>query len=895
MSRLFTSILIDFARIAITLLFSLNLYAQQKGISGTVKDPFGQPLSGATVSLLNNEGLVINYTFTNQNGYFELIPSSHSLSISVSYLGYKKVKIKLDAAQSTYSVQLEHEAKLLKEVLVKTRPATELLGDTLKYFVKKFATEQDRTIADVLRRLPGLEITQDGSIYFNGKKIKNLYIEGDDLMDGRYGMAVKIIKKELIESIDIIKHHQPIAVVKDKVFTDDVAINLVLQDESSLKLSTTAQIGTGIPAQMEASIAPILLSKKLKTVNRIAYNSTGTDYRNDLKQLGSQNFVEDVAINRKDVALSLASISPPDIPLNYYYLNRSAVFNLNTLFKNKKGVQFKLNSSSFIDKNHLGYEGRTTNYLIQDTITYQEQQLLSAKPILFNIGISLMINKSRYFLNNSFKASLEKETFSGLIGFNGSSFSQKLAQQSKEFSNDINWIPALKGRGIAELRWHASYSSKLQRLDIGNGYYFDISPQEGYYETVTQQVRSPLLFHNAYMAYKLPGKKIYQEYKLGHRLSHQLLKSDLKLMDGSVPASYANDHGNNLLLHNNSAYLLARYQLKINNLRSDVQLPLSLLQIRSSQPDYTSREQQRVLLFLPSVNITYNFDNEKYLQASYRLQNTFNNIANSYMGSILLNYRALQAYATGLQREKAHQSNVVYYHQKSIKLFYFNIGLSYDHVIASSILSDSFSSNIRRINFVPYQNTQKTLGMHAGLSQYLFGLKTKVGLKVQRQRAFYMQFVNHELLNFQFNDFSVSTSANKKIGKVLDVNHQAYVSWAQTRLSDKNKSLWLPGTKSFYFDQRIKTSLRLLKGFYIETAGAHRINRLPEFNRTGFFFLDANIKKLGIAKGMDLELNCLNLLNVKNYMVFLQNGNQTFTSSYPLRGRTFFIRANYSF
>ncbi|MBX2922155.1 MAG: carboxypeptidase-like regulatory domain-containing protein [Chitinophagaceae bacterium] len=893
MNRLRTSIFFVF--VSAFLFPSLNLNAQQKIISGIVADDSSSvPLYGASVSLLNEQGLAIHYTFTNQTGNFKLAFSNKSVWVNISYVGYKTQQVKLDTSKTFYDIRLKAEAVILKDVTVKNRPAAKMKGDTLSYLIRDFANKNDRSIADVIRNLPGIEVTDNGSIYFNGKKIENLYIEGDDVMDGRYGMATKVIKKELIKSVDIISHHQPIKVLKDKVFTDNVVLNLVLQNENSLKLSATSQLGVGLPAQIEASIAPIVLSKKLKIVSLAGYNNAGIDYKNEIKQLGGSNFVDDISAQKKDITLSLSSISAPDIPLSYYYFNKSAIFSLNTLYKTKSDVQLKWNSNLFFDRNHLDYEGETLNYLADDTITYSDRQTIINKPLLFSAGFNVMINKAKCFLTNSFRVLLNKNISSGLIDFNGNSFEQILNQKDKQFSNDFDWIPSIKNKGIAELRWYSSYGTNWQRLNIDSSYYFDVSPQSGYYDMVTQQTQSPAWFHNVYLSYKFPSEKIFQEYRFGYKYLQEDLNSNLSLIDNGVIIPYANDSGNDATFTNSSIYLLSHYQIKRQKFRSDIQLPFLLQQIKSKQPLYSLNEHKSNLLVLPNLNFTYNFDDEKYLQATYQLQNIFGDITTAYKGVILLNYRNLQAYTQGFQQQKIHRANVMYSHQKSIKLFYSNIGLSYDYTMANTILSDSLSNNISHAVFIPYDNSQKTVSVYGGLSQYLFTLKTKVGLKMQKQWIFSEQFVNNILLPFQLNNFTLGASADKNVAKIININYNANLSWLSMKLTDKT-TLQFPQTKSFSFDQKFKVSLNFLKHFYIETTGTHRINKWQAFNNTGYFFLDASVKRLGILKGLDAELNCYNLLNVKDYTIYQQSKNQFSASSYPTRGITFFLRVNYSF
>ncbi len=86
------------------------------------------------------------------------------------------------------SVQLEPGTTLLKEVTVKADRIREQ-GDTITYNVGSFAQQQDRSISDVLKRMPGINVEQSGKIQYQGGVINKFYIEGSDLLGGKYGIA----------------------------------------------------------------------------------------------------------------------------------------------------------------------------------------------------------------------------------------------------------------------------------------------------------------------------------------------------------------------------------------------------------------------------------------------------------------------------------------------------------------------------------------------------------------------------------------------------------------------------------------------------------------------------------------------------------------------------------
>jgi hypothetical protein len=63
----------------------------------------------------------------------------------------------------------------------------------------------------------------------------------------------------------------------------------------------------------------------------------------------------------------------------------------------------------------------------------------------------------------------------------------------------------------------------------------------------------------------------------------------------------------------------------------------------------------------------------------------------------------------------------------------------------------------------------------------------------------------------------------------------------------------------------------------------------------GYFFLDANFKRVEAFKKLDIELNCYNLFNVNRYNIFSTATNQFTSSNYELRGRMLMLRAIFNF
>lgn len=873
------------------------VFAQERTITGSVKTHNGEALPSASVTLVNDQSTVVRFTATNGQGAYSLtIPqSSAPYWLEVSYIGYKRQRQPVEAGKSLYQFVLLPDTGMLSEILIKNRPIVELSGDTLRYYVMSFANKADRSIRDVLRRMPGIDVDADGTIYHNGKKVENLYIQGDDLMDGRYGLATKVIRKEMILSVDVIRNHQPIEVLKDKIVVDKTSVNLVLKSENSLKVSANAMIGAGLPKQYDVSVTPILLNKHLKMLNTVAMNNRGIDYRNDFKQLGASNLITSINNEQPNISLSLATIGPPDLPLANYYFNRSAVINLNNIYNTKSGVQLKANIQGYIDKNHLDYLSRVENYLSNDTITYREQQSFTNKPMLLNTSFNVMINRKRYFFNNNTRVKLSRDNNHSFMDFNDRSFRQSVRKNASEFSNDLNWIPSISGKGVGELRWLLSYARNNQLLDVGGGYYSEIKDHEGFYDHVVQRLELPVLFSDAYLAYRIPSAIVNQEYKFGFLAESQTLQSSLEFIKNQQPAPYSGDAGNDLNWDRRNIYFSSQYEIKYKKIRSTIQLPLTYQNIHYYQTEYNIDSRSRRLLFNPGVSFTYNINPEQYIIARYKFNNTFGNITGLYRGVILHNYRTLRANDAGLQERATHSSGIYYNFQKSISMFFMNAGASYDRIIAQAILSADFANNVQKIIFLPYRNVQNNFMLSSGVSKYSFALKSTLSLKSQWSNLRYVQFINNELIPFRSNAFSLGGSVLKKVMENISITYQPNALWSTTRSLQEVVVGNKLSHRAVRLDQHLTVGFNVKNRLQFEIINRHSYSKQSNNNDVQYFFMDAQVRYTNSKKRLDLNLFLTNLFDVRDYTLYSISANQLVQDQYNLRGRMAILRLDLYF
>src|SRR5690606_15230971 len=133
---------------------------QEPTIRGTLKTKSGLAIPYASVVIKNPENNVVAFQSSDDSGTFLLqLPKMlerSKLVLEVKHLGFKRFQRALQNGIDNYEVLLEEEAIPLAEVEVKSPPMISSRGDTLSYKVDAFAENEDRSIGDVINRLPGM-------------------------------------------------------------------------------------------------------------------------------------------------------------------------------------------------------------------------------------------------------------------------------------------------------------------------------------------------------------------------------------------------------------------------------------------------------------------------------------------------------------------------------------------------------------------------------------------------------------------------------------------------------------------------------------------------------------------------------------------------------------------
>lgn len=237
----------------------------------------------------------------------------------------------------------------LPEVTVRVKPI-EQSPDTIKYNVAAFQGKNDHYLEDVLKKMPGIEVAQNGQILYKGETINQFNIEGQNLLGNRYSQATRNLPVEAVAQVQVMENDQPIRALKSTTPSDKATLNIKLKSGYKTRPFGEVQGGAGgfDDALWNNRLSLIQISKKNQMLLTAKMNNTG-------EALSSN------ATNSIDVSDIGAYVSLPS----------NAISAMESVLSPVEPKRYLKNNSHALDFNHLhrigSYGSLRTNLHYFDT------------------------------------------------------------------------------------------------------------------------------------------------------------------------------------------------------------------------------------------------------------------------------------------------------------------------------------------------------------------------------------------------------------------------------------------------------------------------------------------------------------------------------------------------
>lgn len=178
-------------------------------VSGSVEDSeLKEPMIQATVQLFRKrDSTFVGGTVTDLRGTFSVeAPANGIYKLKISSVGYqtieREVTLRRNQSQDVGYLLMAPETTVLQEMVVTGRAAQIIVKkDTLVYNPDAYRTPEGSPIEELIKRIPGADVDEDGNITINGKVVKKILLDGKEFMLGDVETALKNIPVNIIQNM----------------------------------------------------------------------------------------------------------------------------------------------------------------------------------------------------------------------------------------------------------------------------------------------------------------------------------------------------------------------------------------------------------------------------------------------------------------------------------------------------------------------------------------------------------------------------------------------------------------------------------------------------------------------------------------------------------------------
>ena len=843
----------------LALLLSLSSSYGQSIITGHVRTLQGAPVEYARVlALVPTDSTILAYTFTDALGSYRLSVSSTQpqLLISVASMEIERIDRRVENVSQTCDFRVKESRTLLREVQVKAR---KIWGkkDTVNYSVGAFIGKNDVVIADVLRKLPNIEVSVNGLIKYQGKPINKFYIEGLDALQGRYGIATNNISAKDVATVQVLENHQPVKALEKTQPSSDAAINLKLKDEVKGTFSMTAQLGLGYDGRVRRSeeLIGLYFAKLRQHVLTAKSNDNGEDIRRELR-----SFTADSPLP----SLTMTSLQQPDEPRisrPRYYDNDTHAFSSNNLYKLKNEAELNANLIFFHDRERTHGASQTTYFLPEGTKVISEDLRNHGTIDQLEGELRYNINKEQLYFNNllELKASWEQEH--GIVSA-GEDLTQQMRQRYLSATNTSHWVRTKADGKGGEILWRNAVATSPHRLSIQPGLYAPRINSGVSYAELTQDVRHRAFLSFAELAllsaWHIGG--IHISPRLFLQAQHQALDTELGAtsLTGTYQPLPSRDMHNGISFTRLGAGLGHELSYKSEVFNLHAVLPLfyyhTLMQdgFRPSE-----RLSEGKLYFEPRGWVSYKFASDFTLNLNGSIALTQPSLSSLYAGYIMQSYRSLTRHEMRQFSSRTASTGLTLSYKDIFSMLFLSAGVSYSHHRSEAISSLKIEPPLTVVERLPLPHSGQSYSANARFSKGYDWISLSVSGDAALGQSEGKSYLEGKLLGYTSQWASASGRCSLKPLSWLTMEYN--VAWGLHRSRLENRS-WLTPIQSL--SHKVISLVNVLEDVAIKLTAEHYYNDAVTEGR------HFTLADLGLAytwKKVRLTLDWTNILGARLY------------------------------
>lgn len=702
----------------------------QTVVSGEVLDIDSKPLQGVSVVATRlNSNSIIAFSITDASGRYlinlNIVDELFVLKFTAIGFGTLTLTAKSGTQRSVIMMPV---VSSLPTVIVKTTPIQEQ-GDTLNYNTKAFTGKQDRLIGDVLKNLPGVEVSENGQVSFNGQAISHYYIDGLDMLGNQYNIANRSIPADLVARVQILQRHQDVKMLEGVKKGEQPALNLILKSNAKNKFIGKANIGVGAaPFLFDNDVTGLNFRKDFQLLTAYKQNNVGNLLIAEVEELVTVSRLgENIIPEASNTAIPNFNFNTPPIRTIRYQFNNSNLLYFNTLKRLNETSQLVANFSYGND--HSTYNSTTAyNYIFPNAadVLFNENIDASVNTNIGRMKISYEKNDKKTFIKNIVSAKISTINYISLIN-NNANFLQKLRSPFYEVTNNYTQMLSSKKRFVT-LHSLTSFTKEPQVLTVFPGVFTALVNDNISYNALLQNATAQNFKTSNTLSFLQPVRKNNVQLDINLAYKNQLLETGLRVVETNGYKILADSFANNLRWEHLKLSLSAQTILKWKRSDIIIKLPISFNLIAADN-HFEASKRRNAFFLNPYIGYRISLSKKYDLDIMYNHNNSVGSYLQLADGYILSDYRLINKRESPIAIASLTSVTTMLSFQQPTRALFWSISLSASQMKNEVISGQNFDQFAITNLALPIVNRENNFRLSTSINKYL--IYQKINLRLQ--------------------------------------------------------------------------------------------------------------------------------------------------------------------
>ncbi len=819
-------------------------------LRGSVVDAdTGEPVVGCIVK---TKGA---FTSTDKDGRFVVKPREAADSVSFRCMGYESRSLPVTADFS--DVRLSPKATQLNDVIVEA-PDIYAKGDTLVFNVAKYANAKDDAIIDVIRRLQGIKVEEDGTIKYQGKPINKFYIDGNDFIGGRYGLATNNISHKDVASVEVMENHQPVKALEGIEFPEEAGINLRLKEDARRRWVGVAQGAVGVqPFLYDGSLYAMRIAPKNQNIVTLKADNTGWNPANEIREHDFDDMFSTDYVSALWPEYISADIVSTPLTEKRTRDNLSWLANAITAWRSGD-TSMRLNLGYTGDR--LDYNsGVTTDYFSAQIPRFVQNNSQRTQSHDLSAQFYSQINKRGYYLKEMFSAEGALNNSNSAIS--GSfDLSQRVRRKSLTANNDLKLVKRNEKK-LFTLISRNTFRHSPDRL-------FVAGDEDASQRLASTDFRSTTETKFGRMA------RFWKYYVTGGLdLDYHRINSSL-----SGLGEFDNAGVHEAFLSN--LYATPQVDFERNGWRVSLRMPLKWLHYSvAGRHDYINAD--------PRLNVRRQMTAKSDVSGSVAYSLGSPQAYLNITMPVLSDYRNLFIADNPGKYSQKVETALTYRYRNPVKSLFFNISAAYNHSRSSIMSNQLFVGDFIISTYAARLAENNSWSVKGGFSKGLGHSKMVAGLDLNASVSSASSMRDDAVIPYRQTAAGVKPYVKGSIMRWLSADYEADYTFSKLKIDKETNN-------SHSFRQTLFGTIIPDDRVQFTVGAEHYLTRFPEGNTANLVLLDASAV-WRVSNKVRLSLTARNLLNRRDYRYVNYGTLSRSEHYYRIRGRNILASLQYRF